>query len=1169
MTPADITNLITLGEGFTTEFKRSGADKSLGREICAFANASGGTILIGVTDADEIVGVDDHNRLKSQIQSFARSAEPPIMVEIESIDNLLCVTIPEQHEKPYSFGGKFFMREGPSSQQMSREQIREFFFKEGLIHFDETYCPDYKLPDDLTDDIWARFVGRAKIPVDMDRENTLRNLHLVKDGKMTHAGAWLLCNDITFYTLTAGVTCVMFRGTTNSRILDRRDFSGDLYSIYESCMAYMQSKLNTALIPHARGRDERLELPEDALREALVNAIVHRNYRATTNVQVRIYYDRLEIVTPGGLPAGMRTEDLGYKSVARNSLLFSLFFRMNLVEKIGSGVKRIRDLCREYGASEPVFDVSEDWVTVIFPRETMQLTQRTNELGVANPNIPTPASVGWAKAPEVLTEGAVPIETEDDGNDPSGNQAPPLAPGDIPPNGPESRGIYGRGREIDKLAVQLAQTPILLVHGIAGVGKSLLIEEIRHAFNRAEPGGMEYKSVTIRATEHLSPDEIFERLAPTLGCFDDEPKAPRQLGRLDLKRLAKYAAAEPAIVHIYRAHAAFTESGFVNSEVPTFLRGLVKYLPQFRVILESTKRAPEGLFREDEYHRHRVRGLDGAAVTAFFRRPFPKRPQIGWALAEEETHAIYDRLGGRNKNDGAHPLGLIPLAVVAEGLKCNPYQALQRHPVVLREKLEEELFQDLYENVLTPPQRHLLRLAALYRQPIPVAHEEALNRRAAKEEDTIEGAFQALVQRFLLSPDEREERFELHILFAELTRARIVAGDFDYQLDHGVIAEGWLATVRGIRTRRLPYILAANEAAHHLLEAEEFHRLDELSVTLLGRDTPAQLERWSDRLHERGDREKRRPVLELLTKLLPDEHKYHRFLGETIEKLEGRGVDEALAHYLKAHELDTTYPQNLANLGRCYLARGEPEQFVARVAGLSPLARERAVDAFVQDIHANCLERVGRGEEASALRQERIGQGARNPALYNDEAVYLQKCQRFEEALGVLEKAEEAGVLDDHSWAIRAGILQQMGRGEEASAIRRDRIAAGIRNPIFYNDEALYRWEKLNDPTDALAVLKEAQRAGAADDHGVSIRGRVLEALDRGQEASKLRQGRIAAGTRNAALYNDEALYLKKQGDLDRALAMLEQARARGCEDEHTRTLRPSIERQRESAGQG
>jgi len=367
-----LSNLIALGEGFTTEFKRTGAS-NLGREICAFANATGGVILIGVADDGEIAGVGNHNELKSQVQSIARSAEPPIAGDIESIGEVLCITVPEQHSKPYSFGGKFFIREGASSQQMTRDEIREFFFKEGLIHFDEAPCLDYDLARDLSREIWDRFVTRSGLPAGLDMQTALSNLHLIKKSEMTHAGAWLLCDDITRYTLRAGVTCAVFRGTTKTHILDRKDFTGDLYSIYEDCMAYMQSKLNTALIPHARGRDERLELPEDALREALVNAIAHRDYRSTANVQVYVFHDRVEIVTPGGLPAGMREEDLGVKSVPRNPLLFGMFYRMGMVEQVGSGIRRIRQLCLDYDVAEPVFEVSEHWVTTTFRRPNGQV----------------------------------------------------------------------------------------------------------------------------------------------------------------------------------------------------------------------------------------------------------------------------------------------------------------------------------------------------------------------------------------------------------------------------------------------------------------------------------------------------------------------------------------------------------------------------------------------------------------------------------------------------------------------------------------------------------------------------------------------------------------------------------------------------------------------------
>ena len=104
------------------------------------------------------------------------------------------------------------------------------------------------------------------------------------------------------------------------------------------------------------------------MREAVVNAIAHRDYRSTANVQVYIFQDRVEIVTPGGLPAGMREQDLGSRSVPRNPLLFSMLYRMKLVEQIGSGIRRIHDACTEYGAEDPVIQVSAEWVTVTFPR---------------------------------------------------------------------------------------------------------------------------------------------------------------------------------------------------------------------------------------------------------------------------------------------------------------------------------------------------------------------------------------------------------------------------------------------------------------------------------------------------------------------------------------------------------------------------------------------------------------------------------------------------------------------------------------------------------------------------------------------------------------------------------------------------------------------------------
>lgn len=126
----DLTNLIALGEGFTTEFKQ-GRTSNLGREICSFANATGGVILIGVTDGGAVVGVNDHNRLKSEVQATARSAEPPIAVEIGSVGKVLCVTVPEQNSKPYSFGVSSFCAKGPHRSRCPAMRFANFSSKRG------------------------------------------------------------------------------------------------------------------------------------------------------------------------------------------------------------------------------------------------------------------------------------------------------------------------------------------------------------------------------------------------------------------------------------------------------------------------------------------------------------------------------------------------------------------------------------------------------------------------------------------------------------------------------------------------------------------------------------------------------------------------------------------------------------------------------------------------------------------------------------------------------------------------------------------------------------------------------------------------------------------------------------------------------------------------------
>ena len=373
---SELGDVIAGGEGLAVEFKRL-LSKDVGRGLCAFANAGGGTVLLGVSDAGEIVGVADHNRLKSRVLSTARSADPPIEVEVESVGDVLRVVVPPQKRKPYSFRGRFFIRDGASSGQISNAEIEERFYAAGRLHFDRKPCLDFSIENDLDEKIWARFSRHAKIPKSMDRMVALRNLGLLdNDDRMTHAGAWLLARDIRRFTTSAHVSCALFMGAEKVRILDRRDFHGDVPAMVDDAVAWILTKINVEFIIRRVRREERPELPEEALREAIANAVAHRDYRSTANVQIYVFKDRIEIVSPGGLPAGMTEADLGTKSMPRNPLLFGILYRMDVVENIGSGIKRIRDLCRDHGVAEPTIYASDHWVTVTFSRPAGPVDER-------------------------------------------------------------------------------------------------------------------------------------------------------------------------------------------------------------------------------------------------------------------------------------------------------------------------------------------------------------------------------------------------------------------------------------------------------------------------------------------------------------------------------------------------------------------------------------------------------------------------------------------------------------------------------------------------------------------------------------------------------------------------------------------------------------------------
>lgn len=372
MSKKELEFVLSQGEGYNIEFKES-STPAIGKEMCAFANASGGKILIGVSDAGDLSGVRITNKLRSEIQDIARNIDPKLSISIEDIGGALAVNIPEGKEKPYSVGGKFYLRQGANSQQLSRNEIREFFQKEGLILFDEKTNKNFDIAKDINRIALKNFLQLSNIKKILPMEDIFRNLNLLDGHSMRNAGVLLFSKDITRFFLQATITCVLFQGKTKYKILDRKEFAGNLYDNYIDALNYLRAKLNTEFIIKGGPREERLELPEDALREAILNAVAHRNYFVSgANIQIYIFSDRVEITNPGGLVNGLTLKDLGKRSLSRNNLLFGLMQRMDLVEKIGSGILRMKKAMKEYGLPRPKIESDENWFSIIFKRKVLE-----------------------------------------------------------------------------------------------------------------------------------------------------------------------------------------------------------------------------------------------------------------------------------------------------------------------------------------------------------------------------------------------------------------------------------------------------------------------------------------------------------------------------------------------------------------------------------------------------------------------------------------------------------------------------------------------------------------------------------------------------------------------------------------------------------------------------
>jgi ATP-dependent DNA helicase RecG len=370
--------IIATGENYKIEFKE-GVDKTFVEEAVAFANASGGKILLGIADHGKIKGVDTSNVNRSRVQDTLMGIKPNIDVSIEIVEQVMVIHVPEGKNKPYACAKGFFLRVGANSQKLDRDDIIDFFQSEGKIRFDEIIRREVEYEKIFSKSEYDSFIKLARISDVLAPVNVLENLNCgqTEDERFSfnNAGILFFADAPIEIIRHASVVCALYKGKDKVIILDKKNLYGSIIKMIEESILFLKKHLNLSYEIDGLRRKEVLEIPEVALREAVTNAVCHRDYfEKGAQVMIEIFDDRVVISNPGGLPKGLELKNFGKISIARNPIIASLLEKSDYVEKMGTGIQRMKNAMADRNLPEPEFDFEGFFIVTLYRNE--KLVQR-------------------------------------------------------------------------------------------------------------------------------------------------------------------------------------------------------------------------------------------------------------------------------------------------------------------------------------------------------------------------------------------------------------------------------------------------------------------------------------------------------------------------------------------------------------------------------------------------------------------------------------------------------------------------------------------------------------------------------------------------------------------------------------------------------------------------
>lgn len=375
-----------LKESTKIEFKKSTAElRQALEDICAFANNGEGVLYFGITDDGKVTGQDVSDKTIQKVStSILSSIEPRvypnIYEEMISGKTVLIVEVKNGPDRPYFYKGKAFKRVGTSNAYLSRYEVEKALYERDnpKYRYEKTVINEYK--DSLDRKAINWFLKKAKeersIPIDKadKQHDILSKLNLLTENKLNLAGLVCFGKNIQRYVPESLVKCAIFDGLEkrSDMIVEYEDFRTNIFEQIEGVQKFIMNhcRKRYAINPETARREAVYEWPLLAVREALSNAIAHRDYMISGHTDIAIFDNRIEIWSSGTLPEGIQIKDLNktHKSVLRNPAIAEMLYFAGYIERWGSGIKAMNTLVKEAGLPKPIYEETGSSFVVTFKK---------------------------------------------------------------------------------------------------------------------------------------------------------------------------------------------------------------------------------------------------------------------------------------------------------------------------------------------------------------------------------------------------------------------------------------------------------------------------------------------------------------------------------------------------------------------------------------------------------------------------------------------------------------------------------------------------------------------------------------------------------------------------------------------------------------------------------